>query len=158
MLEPLSTRFLTSDGRPCGYGVSVFFGSWQGEPIEWTVLGSRAEKVLVISKYGLDVHSAVDLSLWLNGPFAQACGLETPPGKSPLFCLSAEEVDAYFRCLGRRSCLPTPYAKMRGARVDGGGEGWWWMADGRAWGTLGPSAQSPEATDICVRPAWWISL
>lgn len=158
MTEPLTPRFFTRDGRPCGYGASVHFGSWQGESIEWTVLGARDEKVLLISKFALEVRPFAGLDAWLNGPFAEAAGLDAFPLCSPLFCLSPDETAAYFRCLGRRGARPTAHARTQGARVDAGGECWWWLSDGSACCAFGVDPQPADAANVCVRPAVWVQL
>ena len=127
------------------------------EPIEWLVLGSEGENLLLISKYGLDSRpyhnksksvnwETCDIRDWLNGEFlADALPelqsayfnaftsyftlLQTPTNlPDRFFLLSTEEVKQYFPEEEDRICIPTPYAVQQNAYTKHGtGAGWWFL-------------------------------
>ncbi len=75
------TRVPTKTPVPSYYkGQNIKFGSYDGRSIEWQVLDVRSDRILVISRYGLDAkaYNNVDkdvtwencsLRTWLNGTF-----------------------------------------------------------------------------------------
>ena len=141
-------------------GDYVKFGNYpqtaEGEeqPIEWQVLAKENNKLLVISRYGLDAMRFDDdsndwenseIRQWLNGDFynkvfngnekklINPSNLFDVSTTDNVFLLSKEEAENYFANDVPRRCKATEYAVKRGAFVyDGslGGEagyGFWWL-------------------------------
>ena len=126
-------------------GDYIKFGSYpqtssgQKQPIEWQVLSKENNKILVISKYGLDakrfdgssnVWANSEIRKWLNGEFynkaftdqEKKCinlsNLSDVGTNDNVFLLSEEEVEKYFANKDERKCKATDYAKNRGANVN----------------------------------------
>ena len=150
------------------------------QPVEWQVLARENNKVLVISRYGLDarrfdpesnVWSESEIHWWLNGKFYNSIfsGEEKASIKSfnrdNVFLLSREEVEKYFADDEARRCKPTPYAKAEGALTGDNGCGFWWLrssADGDSVFYVnydgGISNIDVYGKYVSVRPALWINL
>ena len=110
------------------------------QDIEWRVLAVDGDKVLAISRYGLDakrfdydsnVWENSDICVWLNGEFYEGSFYDaekgiiasSDPGK--VFLLSKKEAEEYFDSDEERKCAPTEYAKKNGAGVSFGCCCWW---------------------------------
>lgn len=137
--------------------VTLFFGHYEqddntangAEPIEWEVLDTDGDNILLISKYALDsrvYHSKnidvswkdSDLRTWLNEEFLEKAFsyseyyqtrdvlLETGVSDR-VFLLSTAETLYYFPDDEDRICEATPYAVKRGAYVNNATEGSWWL-------------------------------
>ena len=125
-------------------GDYIKFGSYsqtssgQKQPIEWQVLAKENNKMLVISRYGLDakrfdsssnVWSNSEIRKWLNGDFYNEAFSEqekksinlsnlSDVGTSDnVFLLSREEAEKYFSNNAERRCKATEYAVKNGAHV-----------------------------------------
>ena len=123
------------------------------QPIEWQVLSIENNKMLVISRYGLDakrfdsssnVWKKSEIRKWLNGDFYNKAFSEddkkyinlsnlSDVGTSDnVFLLSKEEVEKYFANNDSRRCKATDYAVKNGAWVNsrndsGKGYSVWWL-------------------------------
>lgn len=136
---------------------TLFFGHYEQdgntrngpEPIEWEILDTDGETMLLISKYALDSrvyhgkNTSVswkdsDLRSWLNGEFLESAFtaseqdlLRSTRQESNVtdwaFVLSLEEVKQYFPSQEDRICLATKYAAGRGAYVNKTTGGSWWL-------------------------------
>lgn len=123
------------------------------------------------------------LRTWLNGTFANNAFSEKEfsiisqtilpaddyfKGNSTndkLFLLSYDELEQYFKTKSSRICSPTDYAVSHGAETEIDGTGCWWLRTNSIncqfvveSGTVLTSRNDVNLTDICVRPAMWISL
>ena len=138
------------------------------EPIEWEVLDTDGENLLLISKYALDsrvYHSKnadiswkdSDLRSWLNGEFLETAfsyaeyyqmrSVELEKGLQDwIFLLSAGEVLYYYPGEADRICEATPYAVKRGAYVNNTTDGSWWLL--RSPGTASQSVASVNSDGI----------
>ena len=146
-------------------GDYVKFGNYpqteEGEekPIEWQVLAKEANKMLVISEYGLDakrfdddsnVWANSEIRQWLNGEFYNKAfnGKErklinssnlsdADAGTSDnVFLLSKEEAEKYFVDDEARRCKATDYAKNNGAYVNSdNGYSYWWLRSPNPYGS-----------------------
>ena len=150
------------------------------QDIEWRVLAVEGDKVLAISRYGLDAKRFDDdsnkwenseIRSWLNGEFyndsfnddEKGIIASSDPGK--VFLLSKDEADKYFSSDEDRKCVPTGYAKANGASEDNGGC-WWWLRSPRPnhyyvyYVCYGGFVSSYFVDyDFCsVRPALWINV
>ena len=123
-------------------------------PIEWQVLAKEGNKMLVLSKYGLDAKCFDDdsndwadseIRQWLNNDFynkafngnekklINSSNLSDVCTSDNVFLLSKEEAEKYFANDEERKCKATDYAVKNGAFVyDGsyGGEAgysFWWL-------------------------------
>lgn len=143
-------------------GDTVTFGHYEqdndlsngSEPIEWIVLAAEEEKILLLSKYGLDAKRYHDQSVgitwekcelrsWLNAGFLKSAfspdeqsailltNVENNKGNDTqdrVFLLSYRE--AYGALLGddsSRKCQATPYAVNNGAYTSMSGNCKWWL-------------------------------
>lgn len=112
--------------------------------VEWLVLARDEDRLLAVSRYGLDVREFDSVSScwarsnirgWLNNDFYSAAfndeekGLVAPVNDDRVFLLSIEEAGEYFSVAGARRCRPTPYAVAKGAVLDEeeGAYGRWWL-------------------------------
>ena len=115
--------------------------------IEWQIQAKENNKMLVISKYGLEArrfasssknwkHS--EIRKWLNGDFYNKAfnekektyiePFETFSGVlDNVFLLSKEEVEKYFVYDDARKCKATEYAVKNGAYVADNACSWWWL-------------------------------
>jgi len=106
------------------------------EYIEWLVLEKKNNKILVLSKYGLDwqpyednffkkgvLWSNCSLRKWLNGTFISTAFSSSEQsriarnGQDHVFLLSSSEVDDYLPSESLRQCQPTDYAVVHGAEI-----------------------------------------
>ena len=151
------------------------------QDMEWRVLAVEGDKVLAISRYGLDARRFDDNSNdwesseicgWLNGEFYNSSfnddekGIiaSSDPGK--VFLLSSWEADKYFSSDEDRKCVPTGYAKANGASEDNGGCCWWLRSPNPinsndiSYVNFGGFVGSYFVDyDFCsVRPALWINV
>ena len=118
-------------------------------PIEWQVLARENNKMLVISKYGLEARrfdsssnnwEDSEIRQWLNGEFYNRAFTEQEKklikgssffenlfggGVDKVFLLSKEESEKYFANNDARRCKATDYAKNNGAYVFFNGCIWW---------------------------------
>ena len=125
------------------------------QPIEWQVLSKENNKMLVISKYGLEtkrfdsssnVCENSEIRSWLNGEFYNKAftyqekkyinfsNLSDVGTTDNIFLLSKEEAEKYFADNYTRRCKATDYAVKNGAYVDDGsifsngkGYSFWWL-------------------------------
>ena len=135
-------------------GDYVKFGSYPQtssggvQPIEWQVLSIENNKMLVISRYGLDRKifdsssnnwANSEIRKWLNGEFynkaftdqekksIKSSNLSDVGTTDNVFVLSKEEAEKYF-ANNERLCKATDYAKNHGAMVSSSnGCTWWWL-------------------------------
>ena len=91
-----------------------------------------------------------------------------------VFLISIDEANKYFGSDEARKCVPTAYAEARGAYTnndytkDGVGTCWWWLrslggdqsyaSQVDREGIVDYDGRIARSSDICVRPAMWISL
>ena len=141
--------------RTAKVGDYVKFGSYPQtssggvQPIEWQVLSIENNKMLVISRYGLDAKrfdgssnnwANSEIRKWLNGEFynkaftdqekksIKSSNLSDVGTTDNVFVLSKEEAGKYFANDNARLCKPIDYAKKNGAYVwDQNGCGFWWL-------------------------------
>ena len=113
------------------------------QPIEWQVLSKENNKMLVISRYGLESKrfdgssnswKNSEIRKWLNGDFYNKAFTDQEKNSissfngDNVFLLSKEEVEIYFANNGARKCKATDYAKKNGANVNSdNGCSWWWL-------------------------------
>ena len=155
------------------------------QDIEWRVLAVEGNKVLAISRYGLDAKRFDDNSNkwwnseirgWLNGEFYNSSfnddekGIiaSSDPGK--VFLLSKKEAVEYFDSDEDRKCVPTEYAKANRALVEYGCCRWWLRSPHpnpdssssvccvKYDGDADGKYRSVDSDDGSVRPALWINL
>ncbi len=151
------------------------------QPIEWQVLLKEWNKMLVISKYGLDTRrfdsssndwSSSEIRKWSNSDFYNKAFTEQEKkymssfNGDYVFLLSKEESEKYLNYYSRR-CKATDYAVKNGCWLHSNGYNCWWLC-----------SSNPNYTDIVffvfrhggfgnryvyinkyvVRPALWINL
>ena len=116
------------------------------QPIEWQVLSKENNKMLVISRYGLDSKrfdsssnnwENSEIRKWLNGYFYNKAftdqdkksinlsNLSDVGTTDNVFFLSYDEAEKYFANDDARRCKSTDYAKNNGAYVWNGCGVWW---------------------------------
>ena len=150
------------------------------QDIEWRVLAVDGDKVLAISRYGLDAKRFDDNSSewddseirgWLNGEFYNSSfnddekGIITSSNPSKVLLLDKKEAEEYFDSNEDRKCAPTGYAEANNASVSDGCC-WWWLLspyyDHRVYYVSidGGVIVSDGVFDNngSVRPALWINL
>ncbi len=134
---------------------NVEFGSYPQtvngdiQPIEWQFLAIENNKMLLLSKYGLDCKifdvssndwKNSEIRQWLNGEFynksfsekerknINPLNLSDVGTTDNVFLLSKEEVERYFANNKSRRCKATAYAVKNGAWVDEDcSYSWWWI-------------------------------
>ena len=156
--------------------VTLFFGRYEQdgntangpEPIEWEVIDTSGEYMMLISKYALDsrvYHSKnaniswqnSDMRAWLNGEFLetaftdseyyQLVGVGVENGDRDLVSLlSVGEALYYFPNEEDRICEATPYAVKQGAYVNNTTGGSWWLL--RTPGTESQSVASVNSDGV----------
>ena len=115
-------------------------------PIEWLVLSKEENKMLIISRYGLEARYFIkakcfdinsndwknsEIRKWLNGEFYNKAFDENEKtiinsfDGDIVFLLSKEEVEKYFDSDKARKCKATKYAVKNCALVDNGCNYWW---------------------------------
>ena len=142
------------------YGNYYQDSSVQKSPIEWLVLDVKGNEVLLISRYALYsmyYHNSwsditwkdCDLRKWINSDFLKSAfskeeserilvselTIDDNPGRvietrDKVFCLSIAEAEKYFSSDNDRKCMPTVYARQRGAIVYNGCCYWWLRSPG----------------------------
>ena len=146
-------------------GDIVTFGNYEqdndisngSEPIEWLVLARDKDRILVISRYGLDCKpyhtewstvswQSCTLRSWLNEFFLRTAFTEeeqmliptvnryTTGGNQKIwervFLLESAEAIRFFPSDEKRKCEPTAYAIAQGCYTTSDlGNCWWWMND-----------------------------
>ena len=132
-------------------GDCIKFGSYpqassnQKQHIEWQVLSKDNNKILVISRYGLEAKcfdgssnkwANSEIRKWLNGDFYNKAFTDqekksinfsnlSDVGTSDNVFLCKGEAEKYFANNDSRRCKPTEYAKNNGAYVNNGYSVWW---------------------------------
>ena len=151
----LSSQSSSNPFKSAKIGDYVKFGSYPQtsngdiQPIEWQVLSIENCKMLVISRYGLDVKrfdgssnewKNSEIRNWLNGDFYNKAftdqekksinlsNLSDVGTSDNVFLLSKEEAEKYFANDDSRRCKATDYAVKNGAWVASiNGYSWWWL-------------------------------
>ena len=154
--------------------------------IEWRVLSVEGDKVLAISRYGLDARRFDDdssdwenseICIWLNGEFYEGYfnddekGIIASSDPGNVFLLSSEEAEGYFSSNDDRKCAPTEYAKTNGASEYEGYCSYWWLRSPSLLDSSGSvcyvyrdgviynySSLAVSYDYGSVRPALWINL
>ena len=168
------------------YGDIIEFGNYEQdnnisngkENIEWFVLEKQDDKVLVISKYGLDAKpyntededvtwETCSLRSWLNNEFTnnafsedEKVLLSSNYTQGKVFILSTAEANKYLISSSVKLCKSTTYADANGVYVYGDGNCQWWV---RSLGyrqayTASGGLYNVNYGKIAVRPAMWIDL
>ena len=139
-------------------GDYIKFGSYsqtssgQKQPIDWLVSAKENNKILVISRYGLDckifdsssnVWANSEIRKWLNGDFynnafsadekksINLSNLSDVGTSDNVFLLSKQEAEKYFAYNNDRECKVTEYSKKYAKRLgfyvwkDNGCGSWW---------------------------------
>ena len=158
------------------------------QPIEWLVLSRENNKMLVISRYGLEARrfdstsnnwKNSEIRKWLNGAFYNIAFTENEKKLirvSSIFgslfglgdnvsLLSKEEADKYFANNNERRCKPTGYVMKNGAYWDAY-YGWWLRSPNPNISSRVYSVYFPGdiidywviGVSLLVRPALWINL
>ncbi len=149
-----SFSFSLSSCKNVKVGDYIKFGSYpqtvdgQVQPIEWQVLSKENNKMLVISKYGLDakrfdnssnVWKNSKIRQWLNDYFynnafseqekkyIKSSNLSDVGTTDNIFLLSKEEAEKYFANDAARKCKITDYAFENGGWKDDDGFCFWWL-------------------------------
>lgn len=166
------------------------------DAIEWLVLARDGKNVLITSKYALDCQpynkenevvtwETCSLRKWLNNTFLNSAftteeqkqivitnvtvdknSTYITTTQDKIFLLSTTEAQKHFSSDSKRQCLPTTYAKSKGAfvGVQYADNTWFWLRsvnDNHCCAGVGASGEigGNLFTDAnAVRPAMWISL
>ena len=150
--KSVTSNNTVSSFKNVNVGDYIKFGSYpqtssgQKQSIEWQVLSKENNKILVISRYGLDAKrfdrssnkwANSEIRKWLNGSFynnafsvddkksINLSNLSDVGTSDNVFLLSYNEVKKYFANDDVRRCKPTEYAKKNGAYVNNNGFGVW---------------------------------
>ena len=148
----LPERFNSNPFKNASVGDFVKFGNYPQtsngdiQPIEWQVLSIENNKMLVISKYGLDAKrfdsgsnnwANSEIRKWLNGEFynkaftdkekksIKSSNLSDVGTTDNLFFLSKEEAEKYFSNDEIRRCKATDYAVKNDAHKNDNGFSYW---------------------------------
>ena len=156
---PIYEEAIIDDFNPfknANVGDVVKFGNYpqtsngQNQPIEWQVLSKKNNRMLVISRYGLDAKRFDSSSTnwwnseirnWLNGDFYNKAftdqekksinlsNLSDVGTSDNVFFLSYDEAKKkkYFANDEARKCKATEYAVKNSAYVSGNGYSSWWL-------------------------------
>lgn len=153
--DSIYEQYLSEKQKSVRVGETILFGSYEQdnnyangrEYIEWLVLEKKSNKMLVISKHGLDcrLYDEVKLSTiaweacylrkWMNDSFVNNAfsaadqSMISPKGQDKVFLLSLSEVYDYFDGDFSRECKPTAYALAKGVEIKDEDRGicWWWV-------------------------------
>ena len=155
------------------------------QPIEWLVLSIENNKMLVISRYGLDAKrfdssssnwDNSEIRKWLNGGFynkaftdqeKKCINLSDVGTSDNVFLLSKEEAGKYFSNAEARKCEPTEYAVKNGVYIRNGYILWWLRSpdsfDSRNVYYVDSGGRIVDYFSVncdfgVVRPALWINL
>ena len=171
----------------------VLFGNYEQdnntsngkEAIQWIVLEKKDNKILVLSKHGLDAKQynstganitweQSEIRTWLNEEFTnnafsseEQSQLTTSTVSDKVFLLSLTEARSYASINGFNECKPTDYAIANGAGDTSKGYAWWWLRSTQGKEvdylyfaneklTEGKSIMDTESNS--VRPAIWITI
>ena len=151
-------------------------------PIEWQILARKKNKMLLISKYGLEAMrfnssfnywGTSEIRTWLNSFFYYKAFNKnekkyiTPVGGDSVFLLSKYEAEEYFANNEARMCKPTDYAMVNGAYVNNDYCLWWLCSpapddDSNHVYDVGSGGGIRHCLvkydDVVVRPALWVNL
>lgn len=152
--DSLYENYTAEKRKAANVGDYIPFGAYEQdnnhangkEYIEWLVLDRKENKILVISKYGLDCQwyneqilkpvtwQTCSLRKWLNDSFLNTAFSSTEQSmisrkrQDSVFLLSIDEAYKYFNEENSRACKPTDYAVSIGAHVDSdSGICYWWV-------------------------------
>lgn len=152
--DSLYEHYAAEMRKTADVGDYILFGAYEQdnnyrnskEYIEWLVLDKKEDKILVISRYGLDCqwyNEAIlkpvtwyncSLRKWLNESFLKTAFSSTERSaisgyrQDSVFLLSFGEVARYFNEENSRECKPTDYAISVGAYTESdSGIGYWWV-------------------------------
>ena len=185
---------ITSEHENVQVGSYVTFGTYEQdgnpengmEPIEWLILEEKNDRMLLITRYGLDCKKFnniwgpaswenCSLRTWLNNSFLnKAFSLEeqkqihqNETGDN-VFLLSSIEAKQMFVSDAARQCKPTEYAKAEGCFVNKkNGNCWWWLRSQGANPSKAAKVLGDGSVDggsevyyafNAVRPAMWINV
>ena len=156
------------------------------EKIEWIVLEKKDNKLLVLSKNGLDAKEYYNeeaditwdestLRTWLNAEFLinafssdEQSKITTSTIDDKIYLLSLTEARTYLDIDGVKECKPTEYAIFNGAGSTSKGYAWWWLRSTHDKGEVdylyfvndevkgGYAIMSTQRNS--VRPAMWITI
>ena len=170
--------------RNAKVGDYIKFGSYpqttngEVQPIEWLVLSKEENKMLVISRYGLEARrfdsssnnwKNSEIRQWLNRDFYNRAFNENekknikPFDGDKVFLLSKEEAEKYFSGDDARKCKPNAYALKNGAYTYDG-YCWWWLRSPNGvfvyFVVIGGSFNRNyiNRNNGVVRPALWINI
>ena len=167
-------QVMGSDISEVQVGEYIIFGTYEQdndetnrkEDIEWLVLDTDDNKILIISRYALDCQKynssftdvtweTCSLNQWLNSTFINTAfsteeqemisGNDTT---DKVFLLSVNEANQYFESDEERKCVPTEYAKAQGVltiegyTLNGEATCWWWLRS--------PGAGRSVAADVGI--------
>ena len=149
-------------------------------PIEWQVLSKEENKMLVISKYGLEARcfdsrssnwKKSEIRKWANKEFYNEAFNEEEKKHinsfegNNVFLLSIDEAEKYFDNDDERMCKATEYAKANGAGVNSyNGYSAWWLRSprgGLVYSVLSCGFIDYDFVDFAnnlFRPALWIKI
>ena len=176
-------------------GETIYLGKYEQdnnvsngkEVIEWCILARENNKILVISKYGIDCKpydinntnatwETSTLRNWLNNDFWNKAFTDSEKSiilcsnidsvQDNVFLISARDAENYFGSEKSRRCVPTDYAIEQGAyaRSDYHSAAWWLRSPNTAVSDYGRVSYNIELNyyiiekAVCVRPALWINL
>lgn len=155
------------------------------EVIEWIVLEKKDNKILVLSKHGLEAKQynstganitweKSEIRTWLNEEFknnafssSEQSKLTTSTVSDKVFLLSLEEAKNYSNVNGFNECKPTAYAIANGAGSTSKGYAWWWLRSTQneevdylyfANEKLIEGKSIMDTESNSVRPAIWITI
>lgn len=142
--DSIYENYETEKIKAAQVGDTILFGNYDQdmnrsngrEYIEWLVLEQKNNKILVLSKYGLDwqpyednffkkgvLWSNCSLRKWLNETFISTAFSSSEQsriarsGQDHVFLLNSAEVDDYLPSESLRQCQPTDYAVAHGAEM-----------------------------------------
>ncbi len=129
---------------------TIILGEYHGQPIEWYIIDKAPQKVLIISKYGLDsvIYSTTKCKSWGESNLRQWCkqfygevfsmSQRTKIEETLLsdgdnqfldqvFVLSLSEAKKYFENAEEKEVQATDYALSRGVYKGRRGNCRWWL-------------------------------
>ena len=189
----LPERFNPNPFKNAKVGDYVKFGNYPQtsnggvQPIEWQVLSKENNKMLVISRYGLDAKcfdyfsndwENSKIRKWLNGEFynkafnekekksIKSSNLSDVGTTDNVFLLSYDEANKYFANNNARKCKGTEYVVKNGVYVSDNGYSYWWLRspsldyDCCVYLVLDDGIYDPYVSHchLLARPALWINL
>ena len=186
--DEIFVRYTTEKLKIAEVGDIIFFGTYEQdnnsdngkEDIEWLVLTKENNKLLLISKYGLErmpfnnTRSEFNwetstIKKWLNTDFLlNSFSTEQQNNILKVFLLNESEVKQYFSTDDDRKCKPTEYCNQK--------EGFnsWWVNSVGSWETSAVDVSGDgkindgnlpdrngnyiDNDNAMVRPAMWIDI